>query len=141
MYSLKNNPKINYSDKKDWENYVSNPKDIFDKDLKLNKTFQNQRYKFDLHGYSLLEANLKVKEIINFCLSKDYKEILLITGKGIHSNTNSNVYASKDMSKLRYSIPDYINSEEEIKNKILSIRSAPKEYGGDGALIIKLKKL
>lgn len=141
MKDKKNNPKINYSDKKDWENYVSNPKDIFDKDLKLNKTFQNQRYKFDLHGYSLLEANLKVKEIINFCLSKDYKEILLITGKGIHSNTNSNVYASKDMSKLRYSIPDYINSEEEIKNKILSIRSAPKEYGGDGALIIKLKKL
>lgn len=141
MKDKKNNPKINYSDKKDWENYVSNPKDIFDKDLKLNKTFQNQRYKFDLHGYSLLEANLKVKEIINFCLSKDYKEILLITGKGIHSNTNSNVYASKDMSKLRYSIPDYINSEEEIKNKVLSIRSAPKEYGGDGALIIKLKKL
>ena len=141
MKDKKHNPKTNYSDVTDWENYISNPKGIFDKDLKPNQTFQNKRFKFDLHGYSLLDANLKVKEIINICLDKGYQEILLITGKGIHSNTNSNVYASKEMSKLRYSIPDYINSEVDIKNKIFSISSAPKERGGDGALIIQLKKL
>jgi DNA-nicking Smr family endonuclease len=66
---------------------------------------------------------------------------LLITGKGIHSKIDGNVYASKDMSKLKYSIPDYINSKLEIKNKISSINTASKEDGGDGALIIKLKKL
>jgi len=65
----------------------------------------------------------------------------LITGKGIHSNTENNTYVSKDLSKLRFSIPDYINSSPDLLNKIQSISNAPTKEGGDGALIIKLKKL
>jgi DNA-nicking Smr family endonuclease len=137
----KNTPKINNLDKKDWENYISNPSDVFDKDSSSSDKLQVSRFNFDLHGYSLLDANIKVTEIINSCFDKGHQEILLITGKGIHSKIDGNVYASKNMSKLKYSIPDYINSKLEIKNKISSINTASKEDGGDGALIIKLKKL
>ena len=66
---------------------------------------------------------------------------MLITGKGIHSDTEKNVYASKNLSKLRYSIPDYINSDEELSNKVAKISSAEKKDGGDGAIIIKLKTI
>ena len=139
---MKKKEDISDSDKKSWEDYIKNPKDVFDKDLKSTKVnLKRKRYKFDLHGYTLLDANSKIKEIIAFCQAKGFKEILLITGKGMHSNTETNTYVSSQLSKLRYSIPDFIRSDEEISKKVLSISSADADDGGEGALIIKLKIL
>ena len=97
------------------EEYIKNPKDVFDKDIVKNKNLKHIQFRFDLHGYTLLEANKKVKNIINECSEKNYKEILLITGKGLHSHTEKDTYVSKNLSKLKYSIPEYINSDEELK--------------------------
>ena len=125
-----------------WNNYIKNPKDISDKEKNFEKTkFNNARFIYDLHGYTLAEANRRVGELIFNCMEKDYKEILLITGKGIHSNTEKNVYVSKDMSKLKYSVPEYIKSNLDLSKHIVSISNADKIDGGDGAIIIKLKKL
>tara|TARA_A100001011_G_C14150835_1_gene773928 strand:- start:52 stop:471 length:420 start_codon:yes stop_codon:yes gene_type:complete len=133
---------ISKNDKKEWEEYLKNPRDVFDKDNNSeNVSIKNLRFKFDLHGYSLSDANEKVRDIITSCYEKKYREIILITGKGIHSNTEKDVYASKDLSKLRHSIPDYINSNEELSKKINKISIANKKDGGDGAIIIKLKNL
>ena len=134
--------KISQEDIKTWKNYIKNPKDIVDKDnINENKNSSNFRFKFDLHGYTLIDANKKVREIILSCIKNKYKEILLITGKGIHSNTEKNVYASKDMSKLKYSVPEYIKSNLDLSKHIVSISNADKIDGGAGAIIIKLKKL
>jgi DNA-nicking Smr family endonuclease len=89
----------------------------------------------------LIEANESVKKIILSCIQDKYKEILLITGKGIHSNTEKDIYVSRDLSKLRYSIPEYIKSNQDLSKFILSIDRAEKKDGGDGAIIIKLKNL
>ena len=133
---------ISQEDINTWKNYIKNPKDLIDKDSSKNENASdNNRYKYDLHGFTLLEANEKVKKIILSCVEKNYKEILLITGKGIHSNTEQDVYASKDLSKLRYSVPEYINSNLSLSKHIVSISEADKKNGGDGAIIIKLKKL
>jgi len=133
---------ISEKDKKDWKDYIEDPKDLFNKDLDLKeKTRDNSRFKFDLHGYKLLEANQKVKEIILLCWKKKYSEILLVTGKGIHSNTDQDVYVSNELSKLKYSIPDYIKSDNDLFSKISSISNADPQDGGDGAIIVKLKKL
>ena len=114
-----------------WRNYTKNPTDIIDKDYNPKEGDSNQeRFKFDLHGYTLLRANEKIKELILLCSKKNYKEILLITGKGIHSNNDNDVYSSKDLSKLRY-LSQYVSS----------ISDAEKKDGGKGAIIIKLKKL
>jgi len=136
---VKKRKNLTTSDKEAWESYTKNPKDLFDKE-NFEKEYQKQyRYKFDLHGYTLLEANEKVNKIINLCFQKKYNEILLITGKGIHSNVDKNVFVSKDLSKLRYSIPEYISSNPELSEKIATIVTAPVNDGGDGALILKLK--
>jgi DNA-nicking Smr family endonuclease len=125
-----------------WQNYIKNPLDIIDKDNSGKKnTKKNSRFKYDLHGYNLLAANKKVKEIILLCVKNKHQEVLLITGKGIHSNTEKDIYVSKDLSKLRYSVPEYIKSDPDISQYILSVSNAEKKYGGEGAIVIKLKNL
>ena len=133
---------ISQEDINTWKNYIKNPTDIINKDNIQNDGKSNHnRFKYDLHGFTLLEANERVKEIILLCVKKNYKEILLITGKGIHSNTEKDVYASKDLSKLKYSVPEYIKSDLDLSKHIVSISNADKIDGGDGAIIIKLRKL
>ena len=133
---------ISQEDFNTWKNYIKSPNDITDKDnIQNNSKSNHNRFKYDLHGFTLLEANEKIKEIILLCVKKNYKEILLITGKGIHSNVEQDVYASRDLSKLKYSVPEYIKSNLDLSKHIVSISNADKRDGGDGAIIIKLKKL
>ena len=137
---MKDKDKISKIDKKNWQDYVNDPKDIYDKDAGIKNNVAHTRYKFDLHGLTLSDANTKVKEIVISCSEKKYKEILLITGKGLHSK-DDDVYKSDKLSKLRYSIPEYINSEPEISKLISSVSTPSQKDGGEGALLIKLKKL
>ena len=133
---------ISKEDLDTWQNYIKDPSDITNKDINQRENqHKTQRFKYDLHGLTLKEANEKVREIVFECIKKNYKEILLITGKGIHSNTDNDIYASKDLSKLRYSVPDYIKSDLELSSFIISIADASRMDGGDGAIIIKLKTL
>ena len=128
-------------DKKTWEEYIKNPSDIYDKDLGASNSVQRrERYKFDLHGFTLDEANNKVKEILEYCLKNKFKELLLITGKGIHSTSNDDAYISKNLGKLKYSVPEFIKTSE-FNKFIISINGAEKKDGGEGAIIIKLKSL
>jgi DNA-nicking Smr family endonuclease len=139
---VKKKEDIQNSDKEDWVEYLKNPKDIFDKELiesKLSK--RHDRYRFDLHGFTLIEANEKIKALINYCQEKGFREILLITGKGLHSNTDKDTYVSKDLSKLKYSVPEFIKTQKDLSDKVFEIQQATIKDGGDGALIIKLKKL
>lgn len=133
---------LSSEDKKNWEDYIKNPKDLFDKDQKNQTNFLRKgRYRFDLHGFSLDEANKKVREIIFSCIEKNYKEILLITGKGNHSSVDKDIYISKNLGKLKYSIPEFILSNQELNKLIISINDAEAKDGGEGALVIKLKNL
>ena len=133
--------KISQKDLNTWKNYLKSPNDIVDKDLQLKSINLSNRYRYDLHGFTLIEANEKVKEIILSCIKKNYNEILLITGKGIHSNVEQDVYASQDLSKLKHSVPEFIKSDSEISKYITSIKNADRKDGGDGAIVIKLKRL
>ena len=133
---------LNQKDKKTWENFIKDPSGIYDKEQDIsNNNQKSERYKFDLHGFSLDDANSKVKEIIEYCVKKKFRELLLITGKGIHSTTNENIYVSKDLGKLRYSVPEFIKTNLELNKLIISINDAEKKDGGDGAILIKLKNL
>ncbi len=138
---MKNKKILSRKDLKDWKEYLKNPKDLIDKDSQTgSKQITKGRFIFDLHGLSLIEANKKVDEIVNLCSQKKYSEILFITGKGIHSNSE-NVYESKNFSKLRYSVPEYLNTNSEIKKYILNFKTAEDNDGGEGAILVKLKKL
>lgn len=139
---MKKDKEISQIDLDTWKNYIKNPSDINDKEESAKSiNSNNYRFKYDLHGHTLFAANTKVKEIILSCIKASYKEILLITGKGIHSNTDKDIYASNELSKLRYSVPEYIKSNNDISKYVHSVNAASKKDGGEGALIIKLKKL
>ena len=125
-----------------WKSYIKNPTDIYDKDKNgLQNQERKDRFKFDLHGYTLDEANLKVRDLIITCAKNKYKEILLITGKGLHSNSDSDAYVSKNLSKLKYSVPEFIKSNEELSKLIISLSDADLKDGGEGAILVKLKNL
>ena len=138
---MKKKDTLSKKDKDDWSQFIKDTSRVSDKDtVNTKNTYSNLRFKFDLHGFSLDEANEQVKKIIFSCIEKKYKEILLITGKGLHSK-DDDVYKSDKLSKLRFSIPEYINSEPEISKLISSVSTPSQKDGGEGALLIKLKKL
>tara|TARA_B100000003_G_C10735414_1_gene292830 strand:+ start:72 stop:488 length:417 start_codon:yes stop_codon:yes gene_type:complete len=132
---------LSQEDKQTWEDYIKDPLGIYDKDNKIQKNIRKERFKFDLHGFTLEEANTKVREVITYCVEKNYKELLLITGKGIHSTNEEDTYVSKNFGKLKYSVPDFIKSDTELNSLIISINEASFKDGGEGAILIKLKKL
>ena len=132
---------ISQKDLDTWQEYIKNPDDIFDKDSDNKKQRKKYRFIYDLHGYSLQEANKKTKEIILFCLEKKYKEILLITGKGMHTENEKEVFVSKEFSKLKYSVPNFIKTDLDLSKNISSISNAERKDGGEGAIIIKLKSI
>ena len=132
---------LSKEDKKTWEEYIKDPSDIYDKDKNNLTTTRKERFKFDLHGFTLDDANKKVREILFFCSEKKFKELLLVTGKGIHSSSDNDAYISKDFGKLKFSVPEFIRSEPELNKLIISINSAESKDGGEGAILIKLRKL
>ena len=132
---------LSKEDKKTWEEYIKDPLDIYDKDKNNLTTTRKERFKFDLHGFNLEDANKKVREILFFCIEKKFKELLLVTGKGIHSASDNDAYISKDFGKLKFSVPEFIRSEPELNKLIISINSAESKDGGEGAILIKLRKL
>ena len=129
-------------DLKTWETYIKNPTDLYDKD-KSNQKNQDRkkRFRFDLHGYTLDEANEKVRDIIFSCIKQKYKEILFITGKGLHSTSYNDAYVSRDFSKLKYSVPNFIKSVEDLNKFVFSISDADIKNGGEGAILVKLRNL
>ena len=137
---MKKKSTLSEKDKKSWEEFLKNSSDIQDKEEKEKEKKKFIRYKFDLHGLSIDEANKKVVEIIESCYEKGFKEILLITGQGHHSNLDKNVYVSKDHSTLKGTIPEFIKNNSALSSKIIKIENASLREGGKGALIIRLKK-
>ena len=108
---------------------------------KYPKNIKRERYKFDLHGFTLEEANNKVREILLFCIERKYKELLLITGKGIHSSNEKMFTFQKILEKLKFSVPEFIKSNSDLNKSIISVKEADVKDGGEGAFIIKLKNL
>ena len=133
--------KLSDKDKKDWGNFIKSKDKIYNKDSS-NET--NIRRKIstktiDLHGYSLENANKTINEYIKNCFSENIKRLIVITGKGLRSNTQNDPYVSKDLSILKYSVPEFIKSNMDLMKLIKEIKSADIEEGGKGALIIYLK--
>ena len=118
------NDKISDKDKKDWQKFLSSNEKLPNKDLRSIKK-QNQKIKrIDLHGFTLEKANVKIKEFINDAYENDVSKIIAITGKGIHSSVDKDPYVSKDLSILKYSVPEYIENNLELMKKIIEIKDA-----------------
>jgi len=134
------NDKISEKDKKDWENFISNKEKLENKDINLKKKHTQKVKSIDLHGYTLDQANIKVRDFINESYLLGVNKLIVVTGKGLHSENEKNPYVSKDLSILKYSVPEYIENNKSLMNKIYEFGEAKIEDGGSGAFYIFLKK-
>ena len=87
----------------------------------------------------LSSKNFPFWDLINKSFENGVLELLIITGKGTHSKKKDNVYVSEKYSRIQNTLPDFVKNNHELSSKIVSIKEASKELGGEGALIIKLK--
>ena len=128
-------------DKKDWDAFLASNNKLKDKDQIEFKKDSFQIKSLDLHGYTLEEANKKVEEFIHTSYLNNVKKLIIVTGKGLHSKNYENPYVSKDLSILKYSVPEYIKKNKNLMKKIIELKEANIKDGGAGSFYIYLKKL
>ena len=132
---------ISEKDKKDWQDFIDGKEKLKNKDINYNNRVNLQKsLSIDLHGYTLSEANEKIKKVIINSYNSGVKKILVVTGKGLHSQNEKDPYVSKELSILKYSVPNFIEKNMELKNLITEMKEASLEDGGSGAFYIYLKK-
>jgi DNA-nicking Smr family endonuclease len=127
-------------DRKDWEDFISSEEKLYDKDSENIKKKNTKIRSIDLHGYTLENANKIIDEFIVQSFSEGIQKLKVVTGKGLHSQNEKNPYVSKDLSILRYSVPDFIKKNKKLMSIINGISEAKIEDGGSGAFYIYLKK-
>jgi DNA-nicking Smr family endonuclease len=134
------NDKISDKDKQAWENFLSSDEKLNNKDFKLIQKKNLKIKNIDLHGHTLQEANKTIQKFINNSYNNGVSKIIVVTGKGLHSNVEKDPYVSKDLSILKYSVPEFIENNAELMKKIVELKDADIEDGGSGAFYIFLKK-
>ena len=134
------NKRVTEKDKKDWEDFLSQKDKLPNKDINPTDKRVPKVITVDLHGYTLDEANIKIDDLINKSYEEQVSKLIIVTGKGLHSQNDKDPYVSKKLGILRYSVPEFIKNNIELMKKILEIKNADIEDGGSGAFYIYLKK-
>ena len=135
------NYNISDKDKRDWNTFIKSEDKIPDKDFEKTKVKVIESRSLDLHGHSLEQANKIIETFINKSFKDGVKKLIIVTGKGLHSKNDADPYVSKDLSILRYSVPEFIKNNELLMKKIIEIKEANVKDGGSGAFYIYLKSL
>jgi len=134
------NDKISDKNKKDWEKFLSSMEKIPNKDIIFFKKKKQIIKSLDLHGYTLDQANKNIESFINKSYQEEVNKLIVVTGKGLHSKNESNPFVSVDLSILKYSVPEFIKSNQSLMKLINYFGEATVEDGGSGAFYIYLKK-
>ncbi len=113
--------KLSDKDQRDWNKFVNEKSHLFDKDEVSSQKVNKKEISIDLHGYTLRDANIAVNNLIVKSYNQNVKKIEVITGKGMRSKVLENPYKSKDLSILKYSVPEYINNNKSLMDKIKKI--------------------
>ena len=132
--------KISDKDKKDWESFLLSDEKLPNKDSKLKKKTSLKIKSIDLHGYTIDQANKTIEDFIKESYSEKINKLIVVTGKGLHSENEKDPYVSIDLSILKYSVPEFISNNKVLMNIIYEIKDAKIEDGGSGAFYIILKK-
>ena len=134
------NDNISNKNKKDWEKFVNSEEKLPDKDFQFQIKKTKKIRSIDLHGYTLDGANKAIEDFINKAYVDNVYKLIVVTGKGLHSENEKDPYVSKDLGILKYSVPEFISNNSVLMSKINEITDAEIEDGGSGAFYIFLKK-
>ena len=131
---------ISNKDKKDWQTFVLSKDKLPNKDFKSEIHNTSKVRTIDLHGYTLEQANNTMEQFVLKAYEEKVSKLIVVTGKGIHSNVEKDPYVSKDLGILKYSVPEFITNNASLMNMINEITDAKIEDGGAGAFYVFLKK-
>ena len=131
---------ISKKNRQDWENFISSKEKLPNKDIKFNKKVSLKTRSIDLHGYTLEQANKTIEDFVKKSYQDRANKLIVVTGKGLHSQNEKDPYVSKDLSILKYSVPEFIKNNKSLMNIINEIKDAGIKDGGSGAFYIYLKK-
>ena len=131
---------ISDKDKKDWNKFINSSEKLPNKDFIDQEKKSLKTRLIDLHGYTLEEANKEIEEFINKSFFENVNKLIIVTGKGLHSENEKDPYVSKDLGILKYSVPEFVTNNKDLMSKINEIADAKIEDGGGGAFYIYLKK-
>ena len=131
---------ISDKDKKVWEKFLSSNDKLPNKDIKTHSKERFLTRSIDLHGYTLDQANIAIENFISQAFADKIGKLIVVTGKGLHSKNDKDPYVSKDLSILKYSVPEFISNNQTLMSMINDIKDAKIEDGGSGAFYIFLKK-
>ena len=131
---------ISDKDKKDWNKFINSSEKLPNKDFIDQEKKSLKTRLIDLHGYTLEEANKEIEEFINKSFFENVNKLIIVTGKGLHSENEKDPYVSKDLGILKYSVPEFISNNSNLTSMINEITDAKIEDGGSGAFYIFLKK-
>ena len=134
------NDNISDKDKKDWHKFINSNEKLPNKDFKYQKKENPKVRSIDLHGHTLDEANKTIEDFINKAYLDNINKLIVVTGKGNHSDNEKDPYVSKEFGILKYSVPEFISKNSSLMNLINKISDAEIEDGGSGAFYIFLKK-
>ena len=134
------NSSISDKDKKDWADFLSKTDQLPNKDNLKESNKVKKTKSLDLHGHSLDEANQVIEDFIKKSYEEKISKLIIVTGKGLHSDNEKDPYVSKDLGILKHSIPEFVKNNLELMKIISDIKEANIEDGGSGAFYIYLKK-
>ena len=133
------NKKLSDKDLKDWKKFIKSKDKIDPKDESNEIAVNRSTFVIDLHGYGLDQANKFVEKTINECFEKQFSIVNIITGKGMRSKSAEDPYKSSELSILKHSIPEFINSNVELMKKIKNIDSTDEKNLGSFNVYLKSK--
>ena len=134
--------KLSDKDQRDWNKFVNEKSHLFDKDEVSSQKVNKKEISIDLHGYTLRDANIAVNNLIVKSYNQSIKKIEVITGKGMRSKVLENPYKSKDLSILKYSVPEYINNNKSLMDKIkkINLKDVNNLNRGSFSIYLRAKK-
>ena len=136
------NKKLSKKDLKTWKDFVEGKDKIYNKDtIYKEPKYKKKESTIDLHGFSLDQANRRIEKFIINCYEKKIEKLNIITGKGLRSRVEQNPYQSKDLSILKYSVPEFIKTNSELMRFIKKIEdNGDNKNSGCFTLYLKIKE-
>jgi DNA-nicking Smr family endonuclease len=107
---------------------------------RLEKGHVEVEAKLDLHGMRQRDAHVALRRFLKSAQWKDYRHVLVITGKGVAQEMAKSFYEEKSRGVLRQAVPQWLR-DPEFASIVFSFSQAPRRLGGEGALYVRLRKL
>ena len=94
--------------------------------------------RLDLHGMRQRDAHAALRRFLKDAQAKNYRHVLVITGKGADPDTRRSFYEADERGVLRQAVPHWL-SQPDLANVVISYSESPRRLGGEGALYVRVR--